>query len=243
MRIRLGALVGVLLLAAGAHAEKVSSRRVVSQEPTPDMLERVLGMPLIPVREDSDLSPAPLQKGATVTVTKSLPNGDFESGPAIWTEASLNGWNLILDSISFPVPILPYEGDWGVWLGGDHDEIAYSQQEVTVPTGSPTLNYWHWIASEDDCGYDFGGVSVNSTTVVDSYDLCVATDTADWVLYTVDMAAYEGQTLTLQIRVETDDQLLSSLFVDDVYWEYEAEAFVSDGFESGDTSAWSSQSP
>lgn len=243
MRFRLSALACALLLAVGANAEQVSSRRGVSHEPTPDLVERVLGFPLVSTYQEPGLAQVPPQRGSTATGVESLPNGDFESGAVTWTEASMNGWNLILEWTDFQAPVLPYEGDWAVWLGGDHDEIAYIQQEVTVPTGSPTLNYWHWIDSEDDCGFDFAGVIVNSGTVVDTYDLCLATDTFGWVLYTVDMAAYAGQTLTLQIRVETDNQLLSNLFVDDVFFEYQVDVLFTDGFESGDTSAWSSAVP
>jgi len=97
-----------------------------------------------------------------------LVNGDFESGPTGWVEYSSNGWDLILPNSSLPVT--PHGGSWAVWLGGDDDEISYIQQQVTVPAGSPYLAYWHWIISEDFCGYDFGGVTINST-VVDVYNL------------------------------------------------------------------------
>jgi hypothetical protein len=178
-----------------------------------------------------------LQGGVLVTP---LPNGNFESGAAIWAEVSLNGWNLILNYTEFPQGVLPHAGNWATWLGGDLDEIAYIEQRVTVPVGTPVLKYWHWIDSEDDCGYDFAGVIVNTATVIDSYDLCWERDTAGWVLHTVDMAAYAGETVSLQIRVETDDQLISNLFVDDVTFESDASAIFGDGFESGDTSDWSS---
>jgi hypothetical protein len=72
-----------------------------------------------------------------------------------------------------------------------------------------------WIASEDYCGYDFGGVMVDNT-VVDQFDLCSNTDTSGWVRRTVDLGAYAGQNVALQIRAETDDLYNSNLFVDDV---------------------------
>jgi hypothetical protein len=41
------------------------------------------------------------------------------------------------------------------WLGGGNNEISYVQQYITVPSATPYLAYWHWSASDDDCGYDY----------------------------------------------------------------------------------------
>lgn len=148
-----------------------------------------------------------------------LVNGDFESGPTGWVEYSRNGWDLILPASSLPVT--PRSGNWAVWLGGDHNEISYTQQQVTVPASSPYLSYWHWIASEDWCGYDFGGVIINST-VVDVYNLCSSTNTGGWVKHVVNLSAYAGQSVSLQIRAETDSSLNSNLFVDDASFQTSA---------------------
>ena len=82
----------------------------------------------------------------------------------------------------------------------------------------PYLAYWHWIASEDSCGWDFGGVLVNGT-VVDVYDLCDSASTGGWVHHVVNLSAYAGQAVTFQIRVETDSSLNSNLFIDDVSFQ------------------------
>ena len=58
----------------------------------------------------------------------------------------------------------------------------------------------------------------------------------------VGISSYAGQTVTLRIHVDTDDTWNSNLFVDDVSFEV-ADSFFADGFESGDTSAWSDSSP
>jgi hypothetical protein len=142
-------------------------------------------------------------------------NGNFEQGASVgWQEFSLNGWPLILDD-SY-LPIIPRSGSWAVWLGGDIDEISYVAQQVTVPASYSTLRFWYWIASEDACGYDFGGVVVNNSTVVDQFDLCAATSTGAWVQRSVSLGAYAGQNIQIQIRVETDNSYNSNLFVDDV---------------------------
>lgn len=144
-----------------------------------------------------------------------LLNGNFESGPANWTEVSSHGWPIIVSNGD--VDDLPtHSGSWAAWLGGDDDEIAYVEQTVTVPANRPFLTYYHGIASQDSCGHDFGGVVLNDAVVVDQYDLCRDANTPNWVLHAVNLSAYAGQDVTLQIRVETNGSLNSNLFVDDV---------------------------
>jgi hypothetical protein len=120
--------------------------------------------------------------------------------------------------------VTPHSGEWAAWLGGDNNEVAYVRQSVTIPANAATLRFWMWIASEDYCGFDFGGVLINNTTV-DQFDLCGAADTNGWVQRSVDLSAYAGQTVALQIRVETDPSLNSNLFIDDVALSAAARAY------------------
>ena len=238
MRFVYANFLAAFLLAAVLSAGSVAERSGARSAPTLDNSERLLKSASESGKQSASQAlvlPPRTTVGATIT---NLPNGDFESGATVWSEASLNGWNLILQYTELPQGVLPHGGNWATWLGGDVDEISYIQQQVTVPVGSPVLKYWHWIDSEDDCGYDVAGVVINTSTVVQVYDLCWQVDTGGWVLHSVDMAAYAGETVNLQIRVETDDQLISNLYVDDVFFESDADLIFSDGFESGDTGAW-----
>jgi thermitase len=151
----------------------------------------------------------PLSEGQIV-------NGDFEAGPKDWTEYSSSGDPLIVNQ-GFPIDVAPRSGQWAAWLGGRNDDVSYIQQWVTVPSARPYLVYWHWINSQEICGheYDFGSVLLDGATV-DKYDLCWLESTASWKPRAVDLSAYKGQTMLLQIRVETDDARFSELFVDDV---------------------------
>ncbi|HTP07433.1 MAG TPA: hypothetical protein VMP08_04235 [Anaerolineae bacterium] len=148
----------------------------------------------------------------------SLANGNFESGATGWTEYSLHGWPIILSAGNFPGTITPHGGSWAAWLGGEYDDISYVQQSVGVQASAPYLAYWHWIASADVCGYDFGGVLVNGT-VADVYTLCTTNNTGGWVKHVVNLSVYSGQIVTLQIRAETDSTNNSNLFVDDVAFQ------------------------
>ena len=115
---------------------------------------------------------------------------------------------------NFPGNVLPHDGSCLAWEGGEYDEISYVQQTVSI--SCPYLAYWHWIASTDACGYDYAGVMLNGSTVVDVYTLCASSSTGGWVKHVVDLSAYVGQTVQLQIRAETNNSYNSSLFVDDV---------------------------
>jgi thermitase len=145
---------------------------------------------------------------------RGIENGDFEAGSTIWTEFSSNGYDLILPG-GFLGGVAPHSGSWAVWLGGAHNETAYIEQQVTVPAGRPYLQYWHWIDSEDSCGFDLASVRVNGVRI-ETYDLCGSKKTAGWVVHTVNLGAFAGQSIALQIRVQTDDSRLSNLYVDDV---------------------------
>jgi len=134
----------------------------------------------------------------------------------IWTQYSSNGFDLILNPPVLIVP--PHDGSWAAWLGGYPNETAYIQQAVTVPANQHYLSYWLWIASEDVCGYDSGGVFVNGATV-ESYWLCDASDTNGWVKHVVNLTAYAGQTVTIQFKAMLDDSLNSNLFIDSVAFQ------------------------
>jgi len=144
-----------------------------------------------------------------------LLNGDFEQGAAVWAEESTHGWPIILQTDELPGGLLPHSGNWAAWLGGDNDELSLIRQTVTVPPAQPFLTYFHWIASEDVCNYDFARVLVNGAPV-EEYTLCYSNSTGGWVGRSVNLAAYAGQAVALEMLVQTDGSGNSNLFVDDV---------------------------
>ncbi len=154
---------------------------------------------------------------STVVQTHLLQNPGFELGPVSWEEYSYQGWDIIVDSSSLPVS--PHNGNWAAWEGGDSNENSYIQQCVTIPASTPYLAYWHWITSSDYCGYDFAGVLINTNTVVNVYNLCSGTNTGGWVKHVVNLGAYAGHAVQLQIRTETDGSNNSNLFIDDIAFQ------------------------
>jgi hypothetical protein len=157
----------------------------------------------------------------------SLSNGGFEAGPGVaWTEYSAValGRSLIVDAATLsPNGVTPHSGSWAAWLGGIDDETAYISQTVDVPASHPILSFWEWINSLDYCPsdgdrYDYGSILINNTEVT-YFDLCTDTATGGWVESTLDLSAYAGQTVQLQIRATIDSSFTSSLFIDDVALE------------------------
>lgn len=146
--------------------------------------------------------------------SEAIANGDFEHGQdGSWQEYSNYGWDLIRHKDYLPVS--PRSGSWAAWLGGDFDHISSISQKVTIPGEVSALTYWNWIASEDSCGFDFGGVLIDNN-IVQEIELCEENNTGRWVKRKVDLRAYAGQTVTIIIRAETDDMLNSNYFIDDV---------------------------
>jgi hypothetical protein len=146
-----------------------------------------------------------------------LANGDFENGgDGSWQELSSQGYAIILNEEYLLAP--PHGGAWAAWLGGVDDEVSVVRQVVRIPATSSeaVLRFWIWIASRDECGYDFGGVVVNDNTIVDVFELCADRNTNGWVQRQVSLQAYAGRTVPLQIRAETDESENSNLFIDDV---------------------------
>lgn len=151
-----------------------------------------------------------------------LKNPGFESGVVDWTEASTFGVALISHRNDLPASKPPRTGDWATWLGGSlSDDITYIEQQVTVPANAPHLAYWHWISStESGCASDFAEVIINGGTIVDAYILCSTTNSNGWQKHTVDLSAYAGQSVLVQIRVEKSSASdVSNLYVDDVAFQ------------------------
>ena len=150
----------------------------------------------------------------SMTGSSTLVNGDFEQGSSVgWEVYSYNSWPVIMSTAS-GYPITPHGGDWAAWLGRSDAETAYLRQDVTITAGDSNLHLWYQIDSEDICGYDFGHVLVDGN-YEHTWDLCGATSYGTWAELTLDLSAYAGQTVTLEILVTSDYIYTSNLYIDD----------------------------
>ena len=146
-----------------------------------------------------------------------IQNGNFESGSTAWTEYSTGGWDII--GTSFPGTVAPHSGSYAAWLGGAYDDTKYIRQTVAVPSSSPTLTFYHWIASaESGCNYDFAYVRVNGSNQL-TLGLCSSNNTGGWVPRSINLSGYAGQNISLEFRSVTDSSLNSNWFIDDVSFQ------------------------
>lgn len=135
-----------------------------------------------------------------------------------------------------------------------------------------TLQFWNWQEIEDSAGGCFDGAVAEITTdggtnwsrleaelLTDPYDGPVddccdnpiqnqnawCGDPQDWLESIVDLDAYAGQTVQFRFRLATDSSVSrEGWYIDDVKVQSCPDSLIfADGFESGDTTAWSSDMP
>ncbi|MCX7823504.1 MAG: DUF4214 domain-containing protein [Syntrophobacterales bacterium] len=165
----------------------------------------------------------PIRQSSATRVTNVLKNPGFEEGSSYWEELSLYDFPIIYH-LSKIEGLPPIEGSYVAWLGGYDDEIALLRQRVFIPSGSDaSLRFYLWINSEDECGYDLGGVWVLDRTGrsilkrIAASDLCWLTDTGRWIQSPFfDLSEFSGREVVVEFFTLTDDSFPSSLFVDRV---------------------------
>lgn len=145
----------------------------------------------------------------------SVGNGDFESGNLVWLESSSNYPSVIVNDSR----VKPRSGKYYAWLGGNNNETTLLQQSVTVPSNAPFLRLYYMVASTEKCGmrYDVAQVTIDGVTTVNGdFELCNRTASSAWKALTIDLRSRAGQTITFDVRVRTDESIVSSFWVDDV---------------------------
>jgi subtilisin family serine protease len=147
-------------------------------------------------------------------------NGGFESGTTGWTQSSSQGFRLICTQATCGAGLQPHGGSGLAWLGGGNSERSRLSQTVTIPAGKAAyLSYWYWIESEDYCNYDYGYVQIfanNALRTIQRHSLCNSARTSGWVLQTINLSTYAGQSVRVEFYVATDRTLVSSLLIDDI---------------------------
>jgi len=148
--------------------------------------------------------------------SSSLINSDFESGHVGWEEYSLQGYPVIVSTTTDDVPISAHSGSWLAWLGGGDKEESSIKQTVTVSNDKPYLSFWYLLGSNEAvCGKDFAYIKVNNQ-IIGYGDLCLKTNSANWIKQTFDLTAFIGQTINIEFAISTDSGYTSNFFVDDV---------------------------
>lgn len=152
-----------------------------------------------------------------------LPNGDFERGPVTWLPPQAVAAAVLT---SPPAPVTPRSGIYAAWLLAEDAAAnsAIDSPAVLVPRDRPALTFWTWIQSDEPvCGVDLAGVNVlvgDQTAAADQFALCGPTQSDGWRQRTIDLRAYVGQTVTIELFVTTFNAMhTSSMYVDDVAFQ------------------------
>ncbi|MFN4294143.1 MAG: hypothetical protein ACK4JD_08430 [Thermoflexales bacterium] len=163
----------------------------------------------------------PIARRQTASAGGGLVNGNFEQGPSVgWTISSnYPAYCLICDQANLS-PFGPRSGNWAAWFGGLDNENASLKQTVAVPAGAPYLGFWQIIYSSDACNdaYDVARIKINNTEVKKT-QLCSSTHNPNWTKTSVNLSAYAGQTVVLELHAKTDNSSPSSWLVDDLAFQ------------------------
>ena len=145
---------------------------------------------------------------ATSCATQMVTNGGFEGGTG-WSQTPAG-------TITTGGAIAARTGTWKAALGGQGaDQTETVSQSVTIPAGcSASLSYYLRVTSSETGGpYDFFRVQVNTTTLQEYNDLNVG---GSYVLRTLDLSAYAGQTVSLRFLSDEDGSVITTFWLDDV---------------------------
>jgi len=221
------------------------------------------------VLDGLDMSPGPLPGECPPGMTpKQLLADDLEAGAAGWTHFG-SGDTWALSGVRTHSGAQAFHAA-GVATISDQYLVTPA---VALPSGEAplTLQFWNYQRIEDSASgcYDGGVVAITTDggsnwtrleaeLLTDPYDGAISTccsnplggqnawcgDPQDWVQSIVDLDAFAGQQVRFRFRLATDSSVSrEGWYVDDLVVQSCTTWIFSDGFESGDTSAWSGVLP
>ena len=162
------------------------------------------------------LAPAPIPTASAVK------NGTFDAGrEGSWTQYSIDTFDIILSAsevvaVGGPSNLTPQTGNYVAWLGGLHNENGGIHQQATIDNGTPFLQFYQQIRSQETtCTNDQAKIKINGT-VVKTINLCLSQSGNAWVKQSVDLSAYKGKTVKLEFNIITNGAIFSNWFVDSV---------------------------
>lgn len=160
----------------------------------------------------------PTASATALPVDFPLVNGDFEQG--------ITGWQRLAGARIVEAQPFAHSGSWLASLGGSDAADEALRQRVRVPTDRPYLVFWYTAVSEEqDCSVDTGFIWIdpNPNDTIPSrvmagavHDFCSAKAHLAWQQQTVDLTAYAGQLIRLDLTMTTNDSLASYWQLDDI---------------------------
>jgi hypothetical protein len=155
------------------------------------------------------------QPAAPTACQDLLTNGDFEAGPAGWTQSSAGGYQLISR-------FNPRSGQWGAYLAGANDADDRLSQALLLPSNavSITLRLWWSVESEEPpVPADTLTASLfrpDGSLLAELWTIDNTATTGIWDELVADLTPWAGQQATLQFRARTDHLDLTDFYLDDM---------------------------
>lgn len=169
----------------------------------------LLGLPL--------WAPAPTGASAhqAATCQELLINGNFEAGPAGWTQSSAGGYDLISQ-------FNPRTGLWGAYLAGANNADDRLSQPVLLTQDAVTITlrlWWSLESEEPPVPADTLTLSLLQPNGVLLADLWQVDNTATlgiWDEVVIDLTAYAGQSVVVRFQALSDSFDLTDFYLDDI---------------------------
>jgi len=171
-----------------------------------------------------------IMKPCPTTAFNILTNGNFEAGPANWTQMSSH------HQIINTTHAAKYDGSWSALLGGYDNANDVLYQTITVPEGCTAMKvviHYRGVTQETGTGtYDKLYLSRQPVDQVTMAGHMFASNrscnTCAWVRYSAiynSMPSF-GRTMRLYLQATTDYALPTSLTLDAISVEVQAGPFV-----------------
>jgi hypothetical protein len=147
--------------------------------------------------------------------TELIGNGGFESGATVWMQTS--------GVINSDTSEAAHAGSWKAWLDGyGSAHTDYVRQSVTIPASvaSATLSFYLHVDTAESGSTAYDKLSVQVITSTGKYITLATYSNANassgYVLRTIDLGAYKGQTVQVNFYGVEDGSLQTSFVIDDV---------------------------
>jgi hypothetical protein len=162
--------------------------------------------------------------GSSSCAGELLGNGGFETGLAPWVAFTTGQDPLVYDaSVSAEQGVTPYAGQRLGWLGGVARETNRLSQSVTLAADASRLTFAGVLRIQVDGQHDVidflraSLVASGQRIALFEYDNSDATN--EWVAFSLpplDVLAYAGQTLTLELQSDVGDGPGTNFFLDEL---------------------------
>jgi hypothetical protein len=162
--------------------------------------------------------------GSAACPRELLGNGGFEAGLAPWLAFTTGQDPLVYDaSVSAEQGVTPYAGQRLGWLGGVASELNRLSQSVTLPAAASRVTFAGVLRIQSNEPHDeidfFRARLVGSGQRISLFEYDNADASNEWFSFALpplDVLAYAGQTLTLELESDVGAGPGTNFFLDEL---------------------------